>query len=111
MTKKLWRVSVEKTMEADFVVAAATAEEARRIARNECDPRNVGADEEIFVGSATEVVTAKDLPEDLGLDDRVDAGAPDYGCIRDFLGPQETDEERSAREHAEEMAKKQGVLF
>lgn len=108
----LYVVTVERTYSCDFVVAATNQTDARKVAERDCDPSDDGdMDTTAFV--VREVFEASHLPAGLELDDETDARAHGvaWHTIGDFLGPQESPEERAVRIHNEHMATLQGSLF
>lgn len=114
-THKLYRVTLERTYEADFVVVAGDEKEARRLALEQCDPEDQG-DYDTFASFTDEVLDAKGLPEGLCPEDCVDAKPSTmkgHRYIREFLPahPEETPEERECRLHNEAMLKRNLSLF
>jgi hypothetical protein len=71
MSKRLWVVNVEQTLELDLVIAAETAEEAEREARR-VDLYDRGGIPEVFVGHPRAIEVETDLPEYTGPEDAPD---------------------------------------
>ena len=107
----LYFVTVERTYVCDFVVAATNQAEARMTAERDCDPRD--GDFDVTASVIREIKCEDELPHGLTMRDEPDTAAQGIGWkkISEFLGPQETPEEKEIRLHNEAMAKLQGALF
>lgn len=108
----LYVITVERSYSYEFVVAATSQAEARKTAERDCDPSDDG-NFDVSTYFVKEIKCEEDIPYGLTMRDEPDTAAQGIGWrkISEFLGPQETPEEKEIRLHNEAMGKLQGVLF